>query len=49
MLSKEEDNSITFINNLEPNKLLERLSKYKIDHLLIEEVPLEDLFINYYK
>ena len=46
---KEEDNSITFINNLEPNKLLERLSKYKIDHLLIEEVPLEDLFINYYK
>lgn len=46
---KEEGNSITFINNLEPNKLLERLSKYKIDHLLIEEVPLEDLFINYYK
>ena len=46
---KEEDNSVTFINNLEPNKLLERLSKYKIDHLLIEEIPLEDLFINYYK
>ena len=46
---KEEGNSITFINNLEPNKLLERLSKYKIDHLLIEEIPLEDLFINYYK
>ena len=46
---KEEGNSITFINNLEPNRLLEILNKYKIDHLLIEEVPLEDLFINYYK
>ena len=48
-IAKEENNSVTFINNLEPNTLLERLSKYKIDHLLIEEVPLEDLFINYYK
>ena len=46
---KEEGNSITFINNLEPNRLLEILNKYKIDHLLIEEIPLEDLFINYYK
>ena len=36
---KEEGNSITFINNLEPNRLLEILNKYKIDHLLIEEIP----------
>ena len=46
---KEENNETIFMNNLKPNELLPKLNKYKIDHLLIEEVPLEDLFINYYK
>ena len=38
-----------FINTLKPNELFEKLSKYKIDKLLIEEVSIEDLFIEYYK
>ena len=46
---KETKTETTFINNLEPNELLSKLSKYEIDHLLIEEIQLEDLFINYYK
>ena len=45
---KELDEEIVFINNLESNKLIKILSKYDIDNLLIEEVSLEDLFINYY-
>ena len=46
---EEHKNEAKFINNLEPEELLNKLSKYKIDRLLIEEVTLEDLFINYYK
>ena len=46
---KESDEETIFINNLSPNELLSKLNKYNIDHLLIEEVSLEDLFINYYK
>ena len=46
---KEVKNETIFINNLKPNELLEKLQKYDIEHLLIEEIPLEDLFINYYK
>ena len=46
---KESDNEVIFINNLNPNELISKLSKYNINHLLIEEVSLEDLFINYYK
>lgn len=45
----EHKNEAKFINNLLPEELLNKLSKYKIDRLLIEEVTLEDLFINYYK
>ena len=45
----ELKNETIFINNLKPNELLEKLQKYDIEHLLIEEIPLEDLFINYYK
>ena len=48
-IAKENDNEIIFINNLDANKLVSKLAKYKIDHLLIEEIPLEDLFMNYYK
>ncbi len=44
--SKEE---VTFINNIDSNTLIKKLSKYNIDRLLIKEISLEDLFINYYK
>ena len=46
---KETQSETIFINNLQPNELISKLNKYEIDHLLIEEVQLEDLFINYYK
>ena len=46
---KENNNEVIFFNNLKPNELLSKLSKYNIESLLIEEVSLEDLFINYYK
>ena len=45
----ENKNEIKFINNMDTNKLLGILSKYKIDKLLIETISLEDLFTNYYK
>ncbi len=46
---EESNNEITFINTMLPNELILKLSKYNIDSLLIEEIPLEDLFMNYYK
>ena len=46
---KEYENEIVFINNLNPNDIISKLNKYDIEHLLIEEIPLEDLFINYYR
>ena len=45
----ETNNEITFINNLAPNELIKRLSNYNLDKLLIENIPLEDLFLKYYK
>ena len=45
----EKDNEIKFINNLDSNTLINKLSKYNINKLLITEISLEDLFINYYK
>ena len=46
---KENNNEVTFINNIDSNTLISKLSKYDIDRILIQEIPLEDLFINYYK
>ena len=46
---KESKYEIAFVNNLDSNTLISILSKYHIDRLLIQEIPLEDLFINYYK
>lgn len=46
---KENNNTVVFLNNLDPNIIINRLSKYIVDRLLIEEISLEDLFINYYK
>ena len=46
---KEDKNSITFLNNLNSNELIRKLANYEIDKILIQELSLEDLFINYYK
>ena len=48
-IKKEVNNEITFINKMDVNELIKRLSHYKIDKLLIENISLEDLFENYYK
>ena len=40
---------VKFINNMNINELIKKLSKYNIDKLLIENISLEDLFKNYYK
>ena len=46
---KEINDEVTFINDIEPNLLIKKLSKYEINKMLINEISLEDLFINYYK
>lgn len=46
---RESKNEIKYLNDINPNELMKKLSKYKIDKMLIEDVSLEDLFINYYK
>lgn len=45
----EDNNTAKFMNTLSPNELLSKLSKYKINKLLIEELTIEDLFMEYYK
>lgn len=45
----EHSNIVKFINNLNPNEIMNKLSKYKIDKLLVEEATIEDLFMEYYK
>lgn len=44
-----DDNVIRFKNEISSDKLINILSKYKIDKLLIEEATLEDIFLHYYK
>ena len=46
---RESKNEIKYLNDINPNELMKKLSKYKVDKMLIEDVSLEDLFINYYK
>ena len=48
-IKSENENEIIFINNMDINILIKKLSNYKIDKLLIENISLEDLFTNYYK
>ena len=48
-IKEEKNNEVKFINNIEINTLINKLGKYKIDKLLIEEISLEDLFANYYR
>lgn len=45
----EEGNTIKFANNMPDDELIKKLSKYKIDRILIEEPTLEDMFLHYYK
>ena len=48
-IKEENNNEVKFINNMDINRLIKILSKYKINKLLIENVSLEDLFTDYYK
>ena len=45
----EDNKLVKFINYIPANELIEKLSKYNINKILIEEVSIEDLFIEYYK
>lgn len=45
----EHNNSVKLINDLNSNKLINIISKYNINKLLIEEMTIEDLFMEYYK
>ena len=45
----EKENEVRFLNDKDADTIIKILSKYQIDKLLIEEISLEDLFINYYK
>ena len=45
----EKDKEVTFINNMDDNTLIKKLSNYNIDKLLIESVSLEDMFEKYYR
>ena len=48
-IKEEHNNEVKFINNIEVNELIKKLSKYELDKILIEEISLEDLFSNYYR
>ena len=48
IISKDE-NTIQFGNSLSHDELIKKLSKYKIDRILIEEATLEDMFLHYYR
>ena len=41
--------TIKFVNHLTPNEMMNLLSPFKINKLLVEEVTIEDLFLEYYK
>ena len=45
----EDGHTIKFRNNLSHDELIKKLSKYKIERILIEEATLEDMFMHYYK
>lgn len=45
----QNENTIKFANTLSADELVKRLSKYKIEKILIEEASLEDMFLHYYK
>lgn len=46
---REDENEIVFIYDKDINELIEFLAKFKVHKLLIEEISLEDSFLDYYK
>lgn len=48
-IKSENDKEVIFINDIDINTVIKKISNYKIDKLLIEDVSLEDLFEDYYK
>lgn len=48
-IKEEYLNGAKFINNMDTNQLIDKLSKYSLNKLLIEEVSLEDMFESYYR
>ena len=45
----QKENIIKFPNTIPSDILIKKISKYKIDKILIEEASLEDMFLHYYK
>ncbi len=45
----KKENKIEFLYSKEINSLIEKISKYKISKLLIQEIDIEEIFIHYYK
>ena len=45
----KDNNSYVFIYSKDINSLIQSLSKYTVDELLIEKENLEDTFLNYYE
>jgi len=45
----ENDNTVKLLNDKNINEIIKALSKYDINKVLIEEVSIEDMFIEYYK
>ena len=44
-----DDTTIRFSNKFNYNELIEKLSKYDIEKLLVEDMSLEEMFLHYYK
>lgn len=45
----ENNNCVKFLNNKQPNELIDKISKFNISKILIEEAPIEDIVMEYYK
>ena len=45
----KKENKIEFLYSKEINSLIEKISKYKISKLLIQEIDMEEIFMHYYK
>jgi len=48
-IKEEKDNIVKFINDMDINTLIKKISNYEIESMLIENITLEDLFSKYYK
>lgn len=45
----KNDNIVKLLNDKNINEIIKQISKYELNKLLIEEVSIEDMFIEYYK